>query len=296
MGTFSSQLALVLSAQFLMIGCSDSRADAAWASAVSLVRLVDERPGANCVEGGQALQFGLDRDQSGALDSHEILHTAYVCDGQPAKLMLERAAIDVGDPRCPSGGSLISVTEDSLGVLPQPARELVLCRNAATPARSHDPLETRAAWGLYPVSRAFAEAAGSGAVDFARALGAALPLAAAEAEADATAESARDLRGPAAPVLGRFVGSQIVHGAIVTCESVATDENVSECRGLKVNGLDVRIGDGEIRTICQAVTGLDYFITNGAGVVRDPFMIWNGASWAIGSGSSAPMHNLSCNR
>ncbi len=82
----------------------------------SLVRLVDEAPGANCVHGGVAIHAGADTDGDGYLDDAEITSTSYSCHGAPGQDGLP------GDPGtnslvrvdplapgaiCPQGGVLV---------------------------------------------------------------------------------------------------------------------------------------------------------------------------------------------
>jgi hypothetical protein len=96
-------------------------------------------------------------------------------------------------------------------------------------------------------------------------------------------------QGPAGlsglPPLGRFVPTQIVRGAILTCEDSRTIVEpdgtlVSRCQVPKLNGLDIRSGDGEAATICDAVTGLSGRPVE-SGEAHLPFFIWNGSNWAL---------------
>ncbi len=47
--------------------------------AASLISTEDELPGDNCVDGGQAVSYGLDDNGDGTLDASEVEVTTYVC-------------------------------------------------------------------------------------------------------------------------------------------------------------------------------------------------------------------------
>jgi len=51
------------------------------AGATSLVSVTPEPPGSNCANGGQRVDTGVDINGDGVLESPEIQHTAYVCNG-----------------------------------------------------------------------------------------------------------------------------------------------------------------------------------------------------------------------
>ena len=76
-----------------------------------LVRLVAEPSGANCAEGGTAVQSGPDRNGNGRLDDDEVAHTDYVC-GPPVVTWL--AAEPPGD-RCAAGGVVFLAGPDRDG-------------------------------------------------------------------------------------------------------------------------------------------------------------------------------------
>jgi hypothetical protein len=50
----------------------------------SLISVTNEPGGSNCAAGGARIDVGLDVDRDGALETREIEHTAYVCDGASA--------------------------------------------------------------------------------------------------------------------------------------------------------------------------------------------------------------------
>lgn len=53
----------------------------------SLLNLIEEPPGANCVNGGTAIQTGLDENEDGELQEGEVTDTAFVCNGEDAGLL-----------------------------------------------------------------------------------------------------------------------------------------------------------------------------------------------------------------
>ena len=94
-------------------------------------------------------------------------------------------------------------------------------------------------------------------------------------------------QGPAGlsglPPLGRFIPTQIIRGAILTCEtSSGLPFDFTSCEGPKLSGLDIRSGTGEAETICDAVTGPP--VTSTPITLAEahlPFFIWNGSNWAL---------------
>ncbi|MBX3188628.1 MAG: collagen-like protein [Labilithrix sp.] len=99
-------------------------------------------------------------------------------------------------------------------------------------------------------------------------------------------------------VLGRFLPTQVVSGAVVTCATTNLNATTTECRGLKVNGLDVTLDAKEANSICASVTGKSYNNASGLGIVAAPFMrAGTTTPWVIAdSGNTSPMQNLTCNR
>ncbi len=80
-----------------------------------------------------------------------------------------------------------------------------------------------------------------------------------------------------------------------TCASVDTTATSSECRGLKLNGVDVALAAVEATTICGVVTGRGYQKANGLGSV--PLHLrWEAGAWALHSSAASPMQNLTCER
>ncbi len=65
------------------------------------------------------------------------------------------------------------------------------------------------------------------------------------------------------PVVDMFTPTQVVEGAVLTCST----STATSCSGLKLNGLDVRLGASEANRICNRVTGAGYVTANGLGAV-----------------------------
>jgi hypothetical protein len=98
------------------------------------------------------------------------------------------------------------------------------------------------------------------------------------------------------PMLGQFLPSQTVKGAVVTCASNSTAATTVTCTGLKVDGVPTRLAPNEANVICTVVTGKGYNTANGMGVTSGPYLLWNGSGWALSTASTSPMDNLTCNR
>jgi hypothetical protein len=71
-------------------------------------RVVDEPAGANCAEGGTAVQSGLDADGDGALDDDEVETTVYVCRRDRVRLVAEPPG-----EHCAAGGTAVWVGDDA---------------------------------------------------------------------------------------------------------------------------------------------------------------------------------------
>lgn len=108
------------------------------------------------------------------------------------------------------------------------------------------------------------------------------------------AQGAQGDAGPAAPqpVLGTFLTSQIVRGALLTCAGVTHDG--ARCSGLKLNGTDVYLGSKEANAICAAITGKKFEVMGGAGLTEAPMMRWNGTTWELAVSKGTPMAYLDC--
>ncbi|MEO0601988.1 MAG: putative Ig domain-containing protein, partial [Myxococcota bacterium] len=75
----------------------------------SLLEIVAEPPGANCLAGGQQLTSGLDQDRNGVLEGAEIDDTVFVCD--PVANLVE-VTPEAASQNCPDGGSRIDAGLD----------------------------------------------------------------------------------------------------------------------------------------------------------------------------------------
>lgn len=98
-------------------------------------------------------------------------------------------------------------------------------------------------------------------------------------------------------VLGQFLASQVVRGAVLTCATTSTAAANVGCQGMKLNGVDVRLAPAEANAICAGITGKGYITANGAGVVAGPYMVWASNAWSLQpTGNTSPMNNLSCTK
>jgi len=254
---------LLVSGMCALVGCGSSDG-ADGASALS--RVVPEAAGANCPAGGQAFQFGVDHDGSGALDAEEVKGTSYVCNGASASA--EVKPIAKGDPRCPNGGHAFRITGGGGGAAAD--QDVVVC--------------TGTAGGAAGPAGAQGDAGAQGPQGEAGAQGPQGPVGA---------------QGPAAaePVLGQFLASQVAKGAVLTCATTALTGTTANCGGMKINGIDVRLATAEAKAVCNAITGKGFGSANGLATAAVPYMLWSGTAWALSSaGSVAPMQNLQCNR
>ena len=88
----------------------------------SLVSVTSEPAGANCTDGGQRIDYGVDDDDNGVLDVGEIDGTSYVCDsaaGSDGRPNLLAVTAEPAGANCTSGGQRIDygVDDDGNGVL-----------------------------------------------------------------------------------------------------------------------------------------------------------------------------------
>jgi hypothetical protein len=88
----------------------------------SLVSVTAEPAGANCADGGQRIDYGVDDDDSGVLDAGEIDGTSYVCDsaaGDDGRPNLLAVTAEPAGANCTSGGQRIDygVDDDGNGTL-----------------------------------------------------------------------------------------------------------------------------------------------------------------------------------
>jgi hypothetical protein len=76
---------------------------------VVVVRIVAEPIGANCADGGAAVQSGPDRNRNGQLDDNEVAHTDYLC-GDTA--LLTRLVPEPVGAHCVAGGLALRIGRD----------------------------------------------------------------------------------------------------------------------------------------------------------------------------------------
>jgi hypothetical protein len=96
------------------------------------------------------------------------------------------------------------------------------------------------------------------------------------------------------PPIDRFTATQIVRGAILTCASTSVTATSAGCQGMKLNGLDIRLGGAEAREICNAITGAGFNAAAGTPPAEVPYFIWNGSNWALTTALDAPLDDLGC--
>ena len=87
----------------------------------SLMFIQPEPEGQNCSNGGHAILTGIDEDRDGILDSQEVEHTSFICNGldaeitEPGTPLTDIQTISTGGANCIDGGLLIRVGIDDDG-------------------------------------------------------------------------------------------------------------------------------------------------------------------------------------
>jgi hypothetical protein len=104
-----SLVLMALMSLAFVTACDDSTVAPADPGAV-VSRVVDEPPGANCAEGGTAVQSGLDADDDGELDDDEVETTVYVCRRDRVRIVAEPPG-----EHCADGGTAVWVGDDANG-------------------------------------------------------------------------------------------------------------------------------------------------------------------------------------
>jgi transcription elongation factor Elf1 len=85
----------------------------------TLLTTTDEPAGANCVAGGQRIDYGVDNNDNGTLDAAEIDGTTYVCNGQVGLQTLVVTTPEPAGANCVAGGQRIDygLDDDRDGIL-----------------------------------------------------------------------------------------------------------------------------------------------------------------------------------
>jgi hypothetical protein len=96
------------------------------------------------------------------------------------------------------------------------------------------------------------------------------------------------------PPVDRFTATQLVRGAILTCESTSVTAAIAGCQGMKLNGLDVRFGNTAANAVCNTVTGAGWFKQIGGVAAEVPYFEWNGSNWALASAADTRLVDLEC--
>lgn len=84
----------------------------------SLVSVTEEPAGANCADGGQRIDTGVDDNDNGVLDADEIDRTTYVCNGSAGQHGLQSLLVVTPEPagtNCADGGQRIDYGIDDNG-------------------------------------------------------------------------------------------------------------------------------------------------------------------------------------
>ncbi len=252
-----SGLVAVLASVFALTGCAGEEAAA---GAQPLTNVVPEAIGANCAEGGQAIQMGVDVNGTGQLEADEVTATSYVCNGTTKKIEPVISQIPVGDPRCANGGTLLSFD----------GKDVVACNGAqgekGAEGAKGDQGEKgdQGIQGIQGIQGAKGDKGDPGVL-------------------------------PVEPKPGKFFSTQIVGGGLLTCTGVAEKATTVRCEGMKLNGVDVYLGSKEANVICAAVTGKEYDFAGGLGLASSS-VTWNGAGWVTGGGNVSPMNYIECKR
>lgn len=237
-----------------LVACGDGEP-----GAIARTNVLAEPPGGSCAAGGQRIELGVDRNANGVLDADEIESTSFVCNGEARGADVTTETLAVGDARCPTGGVVVRVA----------------------PAGA-SPTEIRACNGPRGERGAAGPTGGAGAPGPAGPTG---PVGAPGSNGNATA-----VEGPR---LGVFALRQIVHGAVLTCDTIQTESAATVCGSPRLNGFAFYGSDADV--LCGAVTGktANVVVETGPAV---PYVRWNGASWEVGPGTVSPGVAVSCLR
>ena len=107
--------------------------------------------------------------------------------------------------------------------------------------------------------------------------------------------------GPAetsAKPVGRFMPTQIVSGAILTCATASgVPLQSTSCQGPRLNGLTIGSAGQEAAIICDAVTvpPVSSVPITSDGDAPLPFLIWDGSKWVFGARRIPLMTEVDCN-
>lgn len=81
----------------------------------SLVNVTAEPAGANCANGGERIDTGVDANGNGVLDASEITNTSYVCNGSTGDQTLVTTTPEPAGSNCADGGLRVDVGVDDNG-------------------------------------------------------------------------------------------------------------------------------------------------------------------------------------
>lgn len=79
----------------------------------NLIRITNEPPSINCVNGGQTIRTGLDLNNNGILEDNEVNNTVYVCNGLDGINSLIKSTSEEAGENCTNGGIKIEFGLDN---------------------------------------------------------------------------------------------------------------------------------------------------------------------------------------
>jgi hypothetical protein len=109
------RLASSLVVASVLFGCGPENLDASVGQVEdALIRAADEAAGANCPNGGQRVDAGVDVNRNGVLDEAEVSTSTFIChgadgaDGSPGATALVSWVAESAGDHCPDGGYQVS--------------------------------------------------------------------------------------------------------------------------------------------------------------------------------------------
>lgn len=86
------------------MGCEGDQGETGAAGLNSLINITNQQLGDNCENGGIKVDFGIDNNSNGTLDTNEILNTSYVCNGIDGNTSLTSVTTEPAGDSCKNGG------------------------------------------------------------------------------------------------------------------------------------------------------------------------------------------------
>jgi hypothetical protein len=275
---FKSVGFVVLSGVFA-VACAGSEGSSGAQGSSAMITAAPEAAGKNCPNGGQAMTYGVDSDGDGKLDESEVDGTSFLCNG----------AAGANGANGAQGAEGAQGAQGAAGLDGQ----------AAAKGEKGDP-GAQGQQGLQGIqgNQGLQGATGNDGKDGVDGVNGTDG----KDGVDGTdgVDGKDGVNGKDAPVaiLGQFLASQLSAGMVVECASTNLSAGLAECRGMKVNGLDLYLGPKEANAICMGITGKGYDSASGLGVVPAPWLsVKADGSWQVAAaGNASPMQNLTCKR